>query len=85
MYQTPTGIQCVKLLQYFSALCHGADKLKQPLFDLSDLAVVKQSGGLNNDWDLTHRVLTLLMSKVPSAENDFNRKSLGYFTACVLS
>ena len=63
-----------KTASIFFSSCHGADKLKQPLFDLSDLAVVKQSGGLNNDWDLTHRVLTLLMSKVPSAENDFDRK-----------
>ena len=62
-----------KTASIFLSPCHGAGKLKQPLFDLADLAVVKQSGGLNNDWDLTHRVLTLLLSKVPSAENDFDR------------
>ena len=42
----------------------GADRLPRPLFDLADLAVVKQSGGLNNDWDLTHRVLSLLYTKI---------------------
>jgi phosphoglycolate phosphatase-like HAD superfamily hydrolase len=42
----------------------GAKKLPQPLFELEDLAAVKQSGGLNNDWDLTHRVLSLLYTKI---------------------
>jgi HAD superfamily hydrolase (TIGR01548 family) len=42
----------------------GADKLPRPLFELADLASVKQSGGLNNDWDLTHRVLSLLSTRV---------------------
>ena len=37
-------------------------KLPEPLFALSDLAAVKQSGGLNNDWDLTHAVINLLYS-----------------------
>jgi len=37
-------------------------KLPEPLFELSDLAAVKQSGGLNNDWDLTHAVINLLYS-----------------------
>jgi phosphoglycolate phosphatase-like HAD superfamily hydrolase len=32
------------------------------LFELSDLAAVKQSGGLNNDWDLTGTVIDLLYS-----------------------
>jgi len=38
------------------------EKLPQPLFELSDLAAVKQSGGLNNDWDLTCAVINLLYS-----------------------
>jgi phosphoglycolate phosphatase-like HAD superfamily hydrolase len=38
------------------------EKLPQPLFELSDLAAVKQSGGLNNDWDLTCTVINLLYS-----------------------
>ncbi|MBT8370590.1 MAG: HAD hydrolase-like protein [Deltaproteobacteria bacterium] len=39
-----------------------SEKLPQPLFELSDLAAVKQSGGLNNDWDLTFTVIKLLFS-----------------------
>ena len=42
----------------------GADKLPDPLFELADLAAVKQSGGLNNDWDLTFAVISLLFSQV---------------------
>ena len=39
-----------------------SQKLPDPLFELSDLAAVKQSGGLNNDWDLTCAVINLLYS-----------------------
>ena len=46
----------------------GAEKLPRPLFDLADLAAVKQSGGLNNDWDLTHRVLSLLSTMIKGME-----------------
>jgi phosphoglycolate phosphatase-like HAD superfamily hydrolase len=42
----------------------GAEKLPDPLFELSDLAAVKQSGGLNNDWDLTFAVIGLFFSLV---------------------
>ncbi|UCD80831.1 MAG: HAD hydrolase-like protein [Desulfobacterales bacterium] len=42
----------------------GADKLPEPLFEPADLAAVKQSGGLNNDWDLTYLVIKLLFSVV---------------------
>jgi len=41
------------------------EKLPVPLFELSDLAAVKQSGGLNNDWDLTCAVINLLYSLAP--------------------
>jgi phosphoglycolate phosphatase-like HAD superfamily hydrolase len=37
-----------------------AELLPDPLFDLADLAEVKQSGGLNNDWDLSCLVISLL-------------------------
>ena len=40
------------------------DTLPDPLFELSDLAEVKQRGGLNNDWDLTCLVINLLFSMV---------------------
>ena len=42
--------------------------LPDPLFSLADLASVKQSGGLNNDWDLTFVILNLLFSRVPCGE-----------------
>ena len=41
-----------------------SDRLPDPLFSLEDLAAVKQAGGLNNDWELTYRVLSLLLSRV---------------------
>jgi HAD superfamily phosphatase len=36
-------------------------ELPRRLFSFTELARLKQSGGLNNDWDLTYRVLDLLM------------------------
>ncbi len=46
--------------------------LPDPLFQLSDLARVKQSGGLNNDWDLTCLIINLLFSliKTPKIHED---------------
>ncbi|MBR5672745.1 MAG: hypothetical protein IKX02_04825, partial [Spirochaetales bacterium] len=41
--------------------CRGGELLPQPLFSLEELARVKQSGGLNNDWDMTHRIISLLL------------------------
>ena len=48
----------------FFAAAQGSANLPDPLFDLTDLAAVKQSGGLNNDWDLTYLVIKLLFSQV---------------------
>ncbi len=42
----------------------GWNQLPQPLFSLKEIAAVKQTGGLNNDWELTYRILDLLMSRV---------------------
>jgi len=39
------------------------EALPDPLFSLADLAVVKQSGGLNNDWDLCAEVIGLLIGR----------------------
>jgi phosphoglycolate phosphatase-like HAD superfamily hydrolase len=47
----------------------GAERLPDPLFELSDLAAVKQSGGLNNDWDLTFEVISLFFSLIDYAGN----------------
>ncbi len=40
------------------------DKLPDPFFSLADLAAVKQSGGLNNDWDLSCLVINLLFNQI---------------------
>jgi phosphoglycolate phosphatase-like HAD superfamily hydrolase len=48
----------------FFSLARHAELLPEPLFDLSDLAAVKQSGGLNNDWDLSCQVIGLLRTVV---------------------
>ena len=44
------------------------EDLPAPLFPLSDLARVKQSGGLNNDWDLTCLVINLLFSLIKKTD-----------------
>jgi HAD superfamily hydrolase (TIGR01548 family) len=41
-----------------------SEKLPEPLFPLTDLAAVKQSGGLNNDWDLSSLVISLLFNVI---------------------
>ncbi|MCP4624625.1 MAG: HAD hydrolase-like protein [bacterium] len=46
-----------------------SERLPDPLFGLSDLAAVKQSGGLNNDWDLTFEVISLFFSLIDYAGN----------------
>jgi phosphoglycolate phosphatase-like HAD superfamily hydrolase len=51
----------------------GAEKLPDPLFELADLAAVKQSGGLNNDWDLTFAVISLFFSLVDDPDSHANR------------
>jgi len=42
----------------------GFENLPDPLFSLTDLAALKQTGGLNNDWDLVSQVLSLLFALV---------------------
>lgn len=41
-----------------------SEELSEPLFPLTDLAAVKQSGGLNNDWDLSCLVISLLFNLI---------------------
>ena len=41
-----------------------SEKLPEPLFPLADLAAVKQSGGLNNDWDLSCLTINLLFNQI---------------------
>ena len=52
----------------FFSLAKHAELLPEPLFDLSDLAAVKQSGGLNNDWDLSFQIVSLLFTRVEKPE-----------------
>ena len=53
----------------------GAEQLPDPLFDLVDLAAIKQTGGLNNDWDLTFVVINLLFTLVDPPPIHPNRES----------
>jgi phosphoglycolate phosphatase-like HAD superfamily hydrolase len=48
---------------FFSG-ANGWDALPDPLFSLTELAAVKQTGGLNNDWDLTCQVIRLLCQRI---------------------
>ena len=48
----------------FFKMAPSSEKLPQPLFPLTDLAAVKQSGGLNNDWDLSSLVISLLFNVI---------------------
>jgi len=54
---------------FFRGAGSGKD-LPDPLFSLTDLARVKQSGGLNNDWDLTFLVINLLFTLVKGPTDD---------------
>jgi len=47
----------------------GWAQLPNPLFSLEEIAAVKQTGGLNNDWELTYRILDLLMLRVRGADD----------------
>ncbi|MCX5818911.1 MAG: HAD hydrolase-like protein [Deltaproteobacteria bacterium] len=64
-----------KTARLFFAGAKGFESLPDPLFPLTDLASLKQTGGLNNDWDLTALTLHLLFEQVkinaaPSSAED---------------
>ena len=48
----------------FFKIAPESEKLPEPLFELADLAAVKQSGGFNNDWDLTCLIINLLFNLI---------------------
>ncbi len=48
----------------FFKIAPSSEKLPEPLFELADLAAVKQSGGLNNDWDLACLIISLLFNRI---------------------
>ena len=49
------------------------DELPSRLFSYTELARLKQGGGLNNDWDLTYRVIDLLTSLLGPLSADRHR------------
>jgi len=51
-----------KTAQLFLAGTKNFDKLPDPLFSLEELLRLKQTGGLNNDWELTARTIDLLFT-----------------------
>jgi phosphoglycolate phosphatase-like HAD superfamily hydrolase len=53
-----------KAARLFFDGARGFGSLPDPLFPLMDLAELKQTGGLNNDWDLTALTLHLLFALV---------------------
>jgi HAD superfamily phosphatase len=53
-----------KAARIFFRGAKGFNSLPEPLFPLPDLARLKQSGGLNNDWELTAQVISLLLTLV---------------------
>lgn len=55
----------------------GSKSLPKPLFTLDDLSFVKMSGGLNNDWELTYLIISLLLSVLyRDVENDIGNYNL---------
>lgn len=60
-------------------------ELPDPLFPLEDLARLKQSGGLNNDWDLAAQVLSLLCALVKKPDSLSNVSISGIFKQMELS
>jgi phosphoglycolate phosphatase-like HAD superfamily hydrolase len=76
----------------FFSPARASANLPDPLFELSDLAAVKHSGGLNNDWDLTFVVIGLLFSlintpKVHESGDPWTRyrESLGHLNVDTLA
>jgi len=59
----------------------GARELREEFITLSDVASVKKSGGLNNDWDLTYAILDFILKNYFEKYNnsfieDFKKISL---------
>ncbi|MCL2792871.1 MAG: HAD hydrolase-like protein [Spirochaetaceae bacterium] len=68
-------MDCIrKTASIFLHPCINSNLLGQPLFDLADLAFLKGTGALNNDWDFTHKLLTLMFSKISGNRESVNRE-----------
>lgn len=63
--------------RFFSA-AKNSEKLPDPLFSLDDLARLKESGGLNNDWELTARTLHLFFLLMDTDTQGRSAKSATY-------
>jgi phosphoglycolate phosphatase-like HAD superfamily hydrolase len=59
---------------FFSG-AHGWHLLPDPFFSLAELADIKQSGGLNNDWDVTYRVIQLLCQRITRKQTPIDTDS----------
>ena len=64
-----------KTARRFFQGARGFEMLPDPLFPLADLAGLKQTGGLNNDWELTSQAISLLFARaklppMPEAPDD---------------
>lgn len=57
-----------KTARSFFKGARGFQFLPDPLFPLDELAEVKRRGGLNNDWDLSFRVISMLFSMVEASD-----------------
>ncbi len=53
-----------KTARRFFQGARGFEMLPDPLFPLTDLARLKETGGLNNDWELTSQALSILFARV---------------------
>ncbi|MBW2468404.1 MAG: hypothetical protein JRE62_03840, partial [Deltaproteobacteria bacterium] len=67
----------------FFKIAPSSDKLPEPLFPLADLAAVKQSGGLNNDWDLSCLVLSLLFNMIEQPPVYDSEDSMGRYRKAI--
>jgi phosphoglycolate phosphatase-like HAD superfamily hydrolase len=60
---------------YYLRYVIGAKDLEDNFIDLSDIAAIKKSGGLNNDWDLTYTILDTLLFSLFHAGNERMEKT----------
>ena len=67
-----------KTARLFFSCAKNYEKLPDPLFPLDDLARLKESGGLNNDWELTATTLNLLFLFIEAKAQNRSTKSASY-------
>jgi len=54
---------------YYLRYVLGAGELKDDFITIFDVATVKKSGGLNNDWDLTYTILNVILKHYFDEQN----------------